>query len=147
MEFVKNCTPSDFQEKFFTPSISPNFNGFSKKKHKKWVNMEKFTPLAKILHCRRQCGIDKFHLWWRIIIEDIWYLKYLLFVNLHNEKITMRIFDTWNIWNIQIVWNICHFQSVCQSCTMRKSQKMLWGQFFISGGCCIYFFWQLRCCF
>ena len=104
--------------------------------------MEKFTPLAKILHCRRQCGIDKFHLWWRII--NIWYLKYLLFVkclsNLHNEKITMRIFDTWNIWNIQIVWNICHFQSVCQSCTMRKSQKMLWEQFFISIGCCIYFF-------
>ena len=35
MEFVKNCTPSDFQEKIFTPSISPNFNSFSKKKHKK----------------------------------------------------------------------------------------------------------------
>ena len=25
-----------------------------RKKHKKWVKMEKFTPLAKILHCRRQ---------------------------------------------------------------------------------------------
>ena len=24
------------------------------KKHKKWEKMEKFTPLAKILHCRRQ---------------------------------------------------------------------------------------------
>ena len=24
-----------------------------RKKHKKWVKMEKFTPLAKILHCRR----------------------------------------------------------------------------------------------
>ena len=35
MEFVKNFTPSDFQDKNFTPSISPNFNGFSKKKHKK----------------------------------------------------------------------------------------------------------------
>ena len=34
MEFVKNFTPLDFQEKNFTPSISPNFNGFSKKKHK-----------------------------------------------------------------------------------------------------------------
>ena len=43
MEFVKN----------FTPSISPKFNSFSKKKHKKWVKMEKFTLLAKILHCRR----------------------------------------------------------------------------------------------
>ena len=49
MEFVK-----DFQAKNFTPSISPNFNSFSKKKHKKWVKMEKFAPLAKILHCRRQ---------------------------------------------------------------------------------------------
>ena len=35
MEFVKNFTPSDFQEKNFTPSISPNFNDFNKKKHKK----------------------------------------------------------------------------------------------------------------
>ena len=54
MEFVKNFAPSDFQAKNFTPSISSNFNSFSKKKHKKWVKMEKFTPLAKILHCRRQ---------------------------------------------------------------------------------------------
>ena len=53
MEFVQNFTPPDFQAKDFTPSISPNFNSFSKKKHKKWVKMEKFTPLAKILHCRR----------------------------------------------------------------------------------------------
>ena len=53
MEFVKNFTPSDFQAKNFIPSISPNFNSFSKKKHKKRVKMEKFTPLAKILHCRR----------------------------------------------------------------------------------------------
>ena len=35
MEFVKNFTPPDFQAKKFTPSISPNFNSFSKKKHKK----------------------------------------------------------------------------------------------------------------
>ena len=34
MEFVKKFTPSDFQVKNFTPSISPNFNSFSKKKHK-----------------------------------------------------------------------------------------------------------------
>ena len=51
MEFVQNFTPPDFQAKNFTPSISPNFNSFSKKKHKKWVKMEKFTPLAKNLHC------------------------------------------------------------------------------------------------
>ena len=54
MEFVKNFTPPDFQAKNLTPSISPNFSSFSKKKHTKWVKMEKFTPLAKILHCRRQ---------------------------------------------------------------------------------------------
>jgi len=53
MEFVQNFTPPDFQTKNFTPSISPNFNSFSLKKHKKLVKMEKFTPLAKILRCRR----------------------------------------------------------------------------------------------
>ena len=46
MEFVQNFTPPDFQVKNFTPPISPNFNSFSKKKHKKIVKMEKFTPLA-----------------------------------------------------------------------------------------------------
>ena len=35
MEFVKNFTPPDFQAKSFTPSISPNFNSFSKKKTQK----------------------------------------------------------------------------------------------------------------
>ena len=35
MEFVKNFTQPDFQAKNFTPSISPNFNSFSKKKLKK----------------------------------------------------------------------------------------------------------------
>ena len=54
MEFVQNFTPPGFQAKNFTPSISPNFNSFSKKKHKKWVKMEKFTPLAKILHSCRE---------------------------------------------------------------------------------------------
>ena len=34
MEFVKNFTPADFQAKLIL-SISPNFNSFSKKKHKK----------------------------------------------------------------------------------------------------------------
>ena len=35
MEFVQNFTPPVFWAKNFTPSISPNFNSFSKKKHKK----------------------------------------------------------------------------------------------------------------
>ena len=35
MEFVQKFTPPDFQAENFTPSISPNFNSFSKKKHKK----------------------------------------------------------------------------------------------------------------
>ena len=42
-----NFTSPDFQAKNFTPSISPNFNSFSKKKRKKIVKMEKFTPLAR----------------------------------------------------------------------------------------------------
>ena len=46
MEFVKNFKPPDFKVKNFTLPISPNFNSFSKKKHKKLVKMEKFTPLA-----------------------------------------------------------------------------------------------------
>ena len=40
--------------KTFTPSISANFNSFGDKNTKKLVKMEKFTPLAKILHCRQQ---------------------------------------------------------------------------------------------
>ena len=35
MEFVQKFTLPDFRAKNFTPSISPNFNSFSKKKHKK----------------------------------------------------------------------------------------------------------------
>ena len=31
----KKFTPPDFQAKNFTPSISPNFKSFSKKKHNK----------------------------------------------------------------------------------------------------------------
>ena len=42
MEFVKNFTPSDFLAKNFTPSISPNFYSFSKKKHRKWENLFQF---------------------------------------------------------------------------------------------------------
>ena len=54
MIFVKKITPPDFQAKNFTPLISPNFNSFGDNNTKTWVKMEKFTPLAKILHCRRQ---------------------------------------------------------------------------------------------
>ena len=53
MEFVQKFTPPDFQDKNFTPPISSNFNSFSEEKHQKLVKMEKFTPLAKNLHCRR----------------------------------------------------------------------------------------------
>ena len=35
MEFVQKFTPLDFWAKYFTPSISANFNSFNKKKHKK----------------------------------------------------------------------------------------------------------------
>ena len=34
MRFVQNFTPPEFQAETFTLSISPNFNSFSKKKHK-----------------------------------------------------------------------------------------------------------------
>ena len=35
MDLVQNFTPPDFQAKNFTPSISPDFNSFSKKKTRK----------------------------------------------------------------------------------------------------------------
>ena len=35
MEFAQKFTPPDFRAKYFMPSISPNFNSFSKKEHKK----------------------------------------------------------------------------------------------------------------
>ena len=35
MEFVKKFTPPDFRAKNFTSSITPDFNSFSNKKHKK----------------------------------------------------------------------------------------------------------------
>ena len=54
MRFDQNFILSDFQANVFTPLISPHFNSFSDKNTKNWVEMEKFTPLAKILHCRPQ---------------------------------------------------------------------------------------------
>ena len=63
MRFALNFTPQEFQAKTFTPPISPNFNSFSKKKHKKWVKMEKFTPLEKNFYTvAGSDGNDKSHL-------------------------------------------------------------------------------------
>ena len=62
MRFVKKITLPDILAQNFTPSISPNFNSFSKKKHKKLVKMEKFTPLAKIFTAAGSDGSDKSHL-------------------------------------------------------------------------------------
>ena len=77
MEFVQNFTPPDFQAKNFTPSISPNFNSFSKKKHKKMSeNGEIYTRWQKFYTA---AGMDKFHLcgpsqnisagvfWWNVL--------------------------------------------------------------------------------
>ena len=52
-DLSKKSTPPDFQAKKITLLISLNFNSFGDKNTKKRVKMEKFTPLAKILHCRR----------------------------------------------------------------------------------------------
>ena len=51
---LSNFTPPDFQAKKFIPSNSPDFKHLSDKNTKKWVQMEKFTPLGKILRCSRQ---------------------------------------------------------------------------------------------
>ena len=64
MEFVQNFTPPDFQAKNFTPSISPNFNSFSKKKHRKnewkWRNLHRWQ---KFYTAAGTDSMDKFHLW------------------------------------------------------------------------------------
>ena len=63
MRFVQNFTPPDFQAKTFTPSISTNFNSFSKKKHKKMSeNGEIYTAGNKIYTVAGSDGMDKFHL-------------------------------------------------------------------------------------
>ena len=43
MKSGPNFTPPEFQAKIFTPSISSNFNSFSKKKHKKSENGDIYT--------------------------------------------------------------------------------------------------------
>ena len=64
MEFVKNFTPTDFPAKNFTPSISPNFNSLSKKKHKKMSeNGKNLQRWQKFYTAAGSDGMDKFHLW------------------------------------------------------------------------------------
>ena len=77
MEFVQNFTPPEFQVKNFTPPFSPNFNSFSKKKHKKLVKIEKFTPLGKnftlppALTALTNCTSGGFSLYWAEIQAQI----------------------------------------------------------------------------
>ena len=47
MRFVQNFTPPDFQAKNFTLSISPNFNSFSDKTHKKMSENGEIYPAGK----------------------------------------------------------------------------------------------------
>ena len=65
MEFVQNFTPPDFEAKNFTPSISPNFNSFSKKKISE--NGEIYTAGNKFYTAAGTDGIDKFHLWKHVV--------------------------------------------------------------------------------
>ena len=91
MRFVKNFTPPDFQAKDFTPLISLNFKSFSDKNTNKWVFLEKFTPLAKILHCRRHWRqwqisplVVPFWFFWKspsLIMQMVWPFKPLHCVN------------------------------------------------------------------
>ena len=50
----EHCYPDMRFVKNFTPLISLNFNTFGDDNTKTRVKMEKFTPLAKILHSCRQ---------------------------------------------------------------------------------------------
>ena len=98
MEFVKNFTPSHFQENFFTPSISPNSNSFSKKKHKKMMKMEKFTLLAKILHCRRH---------WRHgqipPLEPVCWIAQFLY-HFCTSNTDLKILRIQSLWAFKILW-------------------------------------------
>ena len=71
------------------------------KKHKKWVKMEKFTPLAKILHCRRQ--------WrhWQIPPLAGWFW--------------FRIYRVWWIpwW---LMWHVCLY--ICVKCEMSRHNSV-----------------------
>ena len=62
MEFVQKFTPLDFQAKNYTPSISPNFNSFSKKKTQKnewkWRKLRRWQKF----YTAASDGMDKFHL-------------------------------------------------------------------------------------
>ena len=103
MRFVKNYTPPDFQAKHFTPLISLHFNSFSDKNTKKWVFLEKFTPLTKIFTlpaamtavtnltsvcCIRICG--SMHVWcicFRNITDPpVSYLDHLLLIIHHDTR-------------------------------------------------------------
>ena len=106
MEFVKDFTPSDFQEKNFTLSISPNFNIFSKKKHKKWVKMDKFTPLAKILHTAGTDGMDKFHLWMKCVCLSVFLNHFALFLSVVLMIMTNRKLGLCRCWLYITYWYI-----------------------------------------
>ena len=73
MEFVQNFTPPDFQDKNFTPSISPNFNSFSRKKNTKnewkWRNLHRWLKLNTVAGSD---GMDKSHLWLCPIQQICW---------------------------------------------------------------------------
>ena len=76
MEFVQNFTLPDFQAKNFTPSISPNFNSFSKKKHKKMSeNGEIYTTGKKFFTATGSDGSDKYHLWYYQVPSTHLYIK------------------------------------------------------------------------
>ena len=64
MDFVQKFTPSDFQAKNFTLSISPNFNSFrgggNTKNEWKWRNLHRWQ---KFYTAAGTDGMDKFHLW------------------------------------------------------------------------------------
>ena len=94
MRFVKNLTPPNFQAKNCTPLFSPNFNSFGDKNTEKRVKMETFTPLANILHCRRQ--------WWQ------WQISPLIGL----------------LWRPSLQWwGRCRCTSMNQQCTTTTNEK------------------------
>ena len=100
MEFVQNFTPLDFQAKILHRLFHLISTVLVKKKHKKWVKMEKFTPLAKILHCRRHWPHGQIP---PLVLLKVWPMHYGIRADIL-KKSYQKMFNFEN-------WFLCEFSS------------------------------------
>ena len=70
MEFVKNSTLPNFQAKNFTPSISSNFNSFSKKTQKMSENGEIYADGKNFTLSPALTALTNFNSGWWLLEEE-----------------------------------------------------------------------------